>query len=150
MFFQILGSFLAVVAFGFLLGSPRKYIPYAGIIGALGWAAFLILRQQGLAIGPATFLSGCLISFCAQILARVLKTPVTIFVITGILPLVPGAGMYHIAASVIQADPAMTSYYVLQTLTIAGMIAISIVVVDSLFRLLPRHRKTDVPDKPCS
>ena len=55
MFLQILGSFLAVVAFGFLLGSPRKYIPYAGIIGALGWTAFLLLRNQGLSIGPAPF-----------------------------------------------------------------------------------------------
>ncbi|MCI9134852.1 MAG: threonine/serine exporter [Lachnospiraceae bacterium] len=146
MFLQILGSFLAVVSFGFLLGSPRKYIPYAGIIGALGWTAFLLLRNQGLSIGPATFISGCLISLCAQILARILKTPVTIFVITGILPLVPGAGMYHIAASVIQADPAGTSYYVLQTLTIAGMIAVSIVVVDNLFRLLPKRKKSEVSD----
>ena len=36
MFFQISGSFLAVVAFCFLLGVPRKFIVYAGMIGALG------------------------------------------------------------------------------------------------------------------
>ena len=137
MFFQISGSFLAVVACCFLLGVPRKFIVYAGMIGALGWALFLILRDAGLPIGTATFFSGCLISLCAQVLARVLKTPVTVFVIPGILPLVPGAGMYHIASSIISSDAAQTSYYVTETLTIAGMIAVSIIVVDSIFKLLP-------------
>lgn len=137
MILQILGSFLAVVAFCFLLGVPGKFIPYAGMIGALGWALFLVLRDASFSMGIATFFSGCLISLCGQILARLLKTPVTVFVIPGILPLVPGAGMYHIASSIISSDAAQTSFYVTETLTIAGMIAVSIIVVDSIFRLLP-------------
>lgn len=75
-----------------------------------------------------------LVSLCGQIFARVLKAPVTIFVIPGILPLVPGAGMFRIAHSVIRSD-GMTSYYIIQTLIVAGMIALSIMVVDSIFRL---------------
>lgn len=137
MLLQIIGSFLAVVAFCFLLGVPRKYIPYAGIIGALGWALFVLLRENAFSMGSATFFSGCLISLCSQLLARILKTPVTVFVIPGILPLVPGAGMYHIAFSIMKSNGMMTSYYVTQTLTVAGMIAVSIIVVDSLFKLIP-------------
>lgn len=141
MLLQIIGSFLAVVSFCILLEIPRKYLPYAGAIGALGWASFLLLQEHSFSTGSATFFSGCLISLCAQLLARILKTPVTLFVISGILPLVPGAGMYHIAFSIMHSNSVMASYYTTQTLTAAGMIAVSIIVVDSLFKLLPWHGK---------
>lgn len=141
MLLQIIGSFLAVVSFCVLLGAPRKYLPYAGIIGALGWALFILLQEYSFSMGSATFFSGCLICLCSQFLARLLKTPVTVFVISGILPLVPGAGMYHIAFSIMHSNSVMTSYYVTQTLTVAGMIAVSIIVVDSIFKLIPWRSK---------
>ena len=55
--------------------------------------------------------------------------------IPGILPLVPGAGMYHIVDSILRSD-GLASYYATQTLVAAGMIAMSIIVMDGLFRLL--------------
>ena len=138
MLLQIIGSFFAVVAFCYVLGAPPKFRLHAGAIGALGWALFLILRDSyDFSIGPATFFAGCLICVCAQILARVLKTPVTIFIVTGILPLVPGAGMYRIAQSAIQGDTSLTIQHLADTLTTAGMLAVSIIVVDSVFRILP-------------
>ncbi len=147
MLLQIIGSFFAVVAFCFILGSPRNYILAAGIMGALGWALFLFLSQRGISVGIATFFSGCLVSLCAQLLARIAKTPVTIFVIPGILPLVPGAGMYHIVASIIRSNGPETSYYIAQTLTISGMIAVSIIVAESLFHLLPVKKKPSAQPK---
>lgn len=135
MFLQITGAFLSVVAFCFILGSPRRYILWAGLTGAFGWALYLLLQARGLSIGTSTFFAGCLVSLCGQLFARMLKTPVTIFVIPGILPLVPGAGMYHIVDSMLRSDGSMTSYYIAQTFIAAGMIAMSIIVVDSLFRI---------------
>lgn len=140
MLLQIIGSFLAVVAFCFILGSPRRHILFAGLTGAVGWALYLLLEKYGLSSGAATFFSGCLISLCGQLLARLLKTPVTVFVIPGILPLVPGAGMYHIVDSFMRSEGAMTSYYITQTLMAAGMIAVSIIVVDSIFRLFLKNK----------
>lgn len=138
MFLQIIGSFFAVIAFCFVLGAPPKFRIHAGAIGAAGWALFLVLRDYcDYPIGPATFFAGCLICTCAQILARILKTPATIFIVTGILPLVPGAGMYRIAQSAIQGDTSLTIQHLADTLTTAGMLAVSIIVVDSVFRILP-------------
>jgi len=142
MFLQIVGSFFAVVAFCYVLGAPPRYRIHAGFIGALGWALFLILRDYyNFAMGPATFFAGCLICTSAQILARILKTPVTIFIVTGILPLVPGAGMYRIAQSAISGDTSLTIQHLAGTLTTAGMLAVSIIVVDSVFRILPFKNK---------
>ena len=134
MLLQVIGAFFSVVTFSFLLRVPRKYIFWAGFTGAVSWWLYLVLLEFQVSMAVATFLSGCLISLCGQVFARILKTPVTIFVIPGILPLVPGAGMFRIARSVIRSD-GMTSYYITQTLIVAGMIALSIMVVDSIFRL---------------
>ena len=134
MLLQVIGAFFSVVTFSFLLRVPRKYIFWAGFTGAVSWWLYLVLLEFQVSLAVATFLSGCLISLCGQFFARILKTPVTIFVIPGILPLVPGAGMFRIARSVIRSD-GMTSYYITQTLIVAGMIALSIMVVDSIFRL---------------
>ncbi len=139
MLLQILGAFFSVVAFSFLLHVPPRQIVWAGLIGAVGWWFYLFLLELSFSMAMATFLSGCLISLCGQIFARILKTPVTIFVIPGILPLVPGAGMFRIADSVIRSD-GMTSYYITQTLIVAGMIALSIMVVDSIFRLFLKNK----------
>ena len=108
MLIQVIGAFFSVVAFSFLLHVPRKYIIWAGFTGAVGWWIYLFLIGTNLSVAMSTFLSGCLVSLCGQIFARVLKAPVTIFVIPGILPLVPGAGMFRIAHSVIRSD-GMTS-----------------------------------------
>ena len=104
MLIQVIGAFFSVVAFSFLLHVPRKYIIWAGFTGAVGWWIYLFLIGINLSVAMSTFLSGCLVSLCGQIFARVLKAPVTIFVIPGILPLVPGAGMFRIAHSVIRSD----------------------------------------------
>ncbi len=147
MLLQIIGSFLAVVAFCFILNTPRRHIVFAGLSGAAGWAVYLILEDCGVNTAISTFLAGCMVSLCAQLLARILKTPVTIFVIPGILPLVPGAGMYRIVDSMMRSDQ-MTSYYVTQTLIAAGMIALSITVMDGLFRLFFKTQipRTQLPD----
>lgn len=135
MILKIAGAFLAVVAFCFILNTPRRRILHAGLCGAAGWAVYLILEEQGFSIGSATFFSGCLISLLAQIFARVFKTPVTVFVIPGILPLVPGAGMYRIVDAILRSDGTAASHYVTQTLITAGMIAMSILIMDSIFRV---------------
>lgn len=139
MLLQVIGAFFSVVTFSFLLRVPRKYIFWAGFTGAVSWWLYLVLLEFQVSMAVATFLSGCLISLCGQVFARILKTPVTIFVIPGILPLVPGAGMFRIARSVIRSD-GMTSYYITQTLIVAGMIALSIMVVDSIFRLFFKNK----------
>jgi uncharacterized membrane protein YjjB (DUF3815 family) len=78
----------------------------------------------------------------AHLFARIFKAPVTVFLIAGILPTVPGAGMYRIAYSIVANDRAGCAYYLLQTLEIAGMIALAIFIVDAIFRVhIPLSRR---------
>ena len=82
-----------------------------------------------------------MISLLAHIFARIFKAPVTVFLIAGILPTVPGAGMYRAVYYIIADDRARSSYYLIQTLEIAGVIALAIFIVDAVFRIRVPHRQ---------
>ncbi len=130
---KVIGAFLAIFTFAMLLETPKKYLWCAGCVGAVGWLVFLLGEPLGDTL--ATFLSAATIALVSHIFARVFKVPVTVFLIAGILPTVPGAGMYQIVYYIIAGDTAMASYYLTHTLEIAGAIAMAIFVIDALFRI---------------
>ncbi len=135
------GCFLAVAGFAVLVETPQKYILQAGFAGAFGGWVYFYSMQRGLDTVPACFLSALVISLVAHIFARIFKAPVTVFLIAGILPTVPGAGMYRAVYYIIADDRAQSSYYLLQTLEIAGVIALAIFIVDTVFRIRIKRKK---------
>ena len=138
MIIQVIGAFLAILSFAIMLETPKKYIVFAGSVGAIGWFVFLFAGKMGANDVFATFLSALTIAFISHVFARVFKTPVTGFLIAGILPTVPGAGMYHIGYYLFQNDMEMMGYYITSTLQIAGVIAAAIFIVDAVFRFIKK------------
>lgn len=93
---QILAAGIGTVAFGALFGVPSKYYHYCGLIGASGWAVyvFLWMRTGFWSEAVVVFLATVLVILMSRFFAVRERCPVTIFLICGILPLVPGAGIY--------------------------------------------------------
>ena len=135
MMIKVLGAFLAIYAFAVVLETPKKYLWCAGVVSAVGWFVYLQSQQVGMDDVMATFLSATAISIVSHIFARVFRAPVTVFLVAGILPTVPGAGMYRIAASFIAGDSGMAAQNLIVTLELAGVIAMGIFLVDAVFRL---------------
>lgn len=138
----VIGSFVAIIAFSILLETPRKYLIHTGVVGAIGGGVYLCCTLNGMDVVPASFLSALAIALTAHSFARIFKAPVTVFLIAGILPTVPGAGMYRTVYYIITNDRVKCSFYLLQTLEIAGMIALAIFIVDAIFRIhIPLSRR---------
>lgn len=133
-----IGSFLAIVCFAVLLECPKKYLLYAGIIGAVGGGVYLLSMEWKTGAVIASFLSALVIALMSHTFARILHAPVTIFLIPGILPTVPGAGMYRIIYYVMAGENSKSAYYFIQTLEIAGMIALAIFLVGTFFKVLKK------------
>ncbi len=137
---QVASAFIGVVAVAVLFQVPKKYLVLAGITGAGGWLVELIMEEVTSGSIFSSFLAALLVAVLSQIFARVSKAPVTLYLVTGILPLVPGVGMYRTVYYLLQSNRELTSYYFSYTLQIAGMIALAIFVVDSFFKKLYRRR----------
>ena len=130
---QLISVFIGVAGFALVLEVQKKYLFYCGLAGTVGWAAYL-LSQQFIPAG-SVFVSSFCIALVSQIFARKLRCPVTVFLIPGIYPSVPGAGIYRNVYYVIMGENLLAGHYFLETLTTAGMIALGIYTVDIIWKL---------------
>ena len=140
MIFQIISAFLSVFFFTMLLEIPKKYAIYCCIAGSLNWWVYLISMDMTESSMAAAFFASMAVAILSQIFARTQKTPVNVFLVAGILPTVPGAGIYRSVYYFIRNNSNQSSYYLLQTLKTAGAIAMAIFITDSLFRIFQHYQ----------
>ncbi len=92
---QMAAALLGTSSFSILFGVPRKYYLPAGIVGMLGWAAYLLVsRYTPLSVIGGTLVASTLVAFISRFFAIWLKCPGTVFLICGEFPLIPGAGVF--------------------------------------------------------
>ena len=142
MIIQVISAFFATAAFSILFYLPKKYILHAGMTGAVGWFIYLLLVSFDADKALANLCATLIVALISHIMARINKTPVTLFLIPGIIPLVPGAGMYHIVQSILYNETDSAINYFFDTFKMAGAIALGIFVVDTVFRAIKKKGKT--------
>ncbi len=139
MIVQLIGAFIAVVAVAILVETPHRYLWCAGVAATIGWLVYLMCQKMGANDILATFLSAMMITVVSHVFARIFKAPVTVFLIAGIFPTVPGAGMYRIGYHLIAGENDLVAHYLTTTLELAGAIALGIFVVDAFFRMFQKE-----------
>ena len=82
----------------------KKQLFFCGLTGALGWIVYLICLQYHTDNAIANLIATFALTLVARILSAVRRTPVTVFLLTGIFPLVPGAGIYYTSYYFIMGD----------------------------------------------
>ena len=109
---QTVAAFVGTLAFADLFGVPRAQYLSSGLIGAIGWCLYLLLVRFA-AVSPviAVILSSVLICVLARFAAIDHKCPAQVFLLCGIFPLVPGAGIFWCTYYLVsgQLAPALTS-----------------------------------------
>ncbi len=127
--YQFFISFCGTVAFGVLFHIPMKQYAFCGITGAAGWVMYVFMMQ----IQPSPVLASLVAVLPLTALARLFstrrKTPITVFLLCGIFPLVPGAGIYYTAYYFIMGDTSLTMIKGAETIKIAGALALGMVLV---------------------
>ena len=91
---QTIVAFFATVSFAVLFQVPRHQYFWSGITGSLGWLCYLLVNQGYGSVVVASFAATLVLTAVSRFFAVWRKTPITIFLICGIFPLVPGAGVY--------------------------------------------------------
>ena len=147
MFVQLLAAYVGTVAFAVLFGVPRKYYLDSGLCGMLGWLLYLILvNHTGLSVANVVFFATVLVTFTAMVLAIVRKCPITVYLICGIFPLVPGAGIFWTTYNVVSEQLGAALHTGVTALKVTVAIAFGIILVAELNgknrigRLLTRGR----------
>ena len=130
----MLSSFFATLGFGIVFNIRGKNLIYAGITGTIGSIIYYLLPKMGANIFLAMFFASIAFSSFAEYCARKCKSPVTTFVVCGLIPLVPGKGMYETMQLVIAGKTMEALTTGIETLSIAGALAIGIVFVSTTIK----------------
>lgn len=137
---QFILSFIVTIGFCIFVNTPKKALWQAGLVGGFSWTAnYLISSELNNAILGA-FVGSAFVGICAEILATKNKKPATIYLIAGIIPLVPGAGTYYTLSYVIQQENELAYSKALETLGIAVAIAFGILVASLFSNTIKRIR----------
>ncbi len=86
-------SFIGTIAFALLFSVPKRYYLWCGTIGAAGWLVYRLTQPLGNRM-LAAFLATVLVIILSRLVAVRERCPVTIFMVSGLFPLVPGVGIY--------------------------------------------------------
>ena len=101
---QLLTAFVGSLGFGLLFGLRRRYLVPAGLGGMLSWGLYLLLSL----LLPSPFLV-CLLAAAfsmlwAELMAHLLRSPTTLFLVPAVIPLVPGSSLYYAMSCVVRKD----------------------------------------------
>lgn len=123
---QFVVAFFATAAFSVLFSVPRKQWFFAGLTGSVGWIFYWLYSESEGGVVIATFLATVVVTLMARLLAVLRKSPVTVFLVPGIFPLVPGVGIYYTSYYFIMNDFAMAADKGVETLKVAVAITLGI------------------------
>lgn len=129
-------TFIGSAAFSFIFNIRGKQVAVAALGGLVSWIAYLICMQCINAEFVRYFIAAVVVSIYAEAMARVTKSPATIYLVIGILPLVPGAYAYYAMKALI--DGSMTAFAEngILMLIISGGIAVGVFLVSSVVKLI--------------
>lgn len=137
-------SFMACAGFCVMFNLKNiktAFVACAG--GALGWLVYLLRRNIGNDIFQNLAAAMAVAAF-SEIMARIFKTPSTVFLIIGILPMVPGGGIYYTMEYCIKGETAMFLEKGLHTFAVAGAIAVGVSLVSSVTRIITSIKKQNL------
>jgi len=141
MILQTIVSFIATFGFGIIFNIKGKKLFFASLGGGLSWFIYTLCLNVGLTEISSLFLSSVIFSTYSEILARILKTPVTTLVVCALIPLVPGGGMYYTMFEAVTGDINKALELGLTTISSAGVLALGVIFVSTLTRLLMSHKR---------
>lgn len=133
---QLLAAWLGALGFGALYNLHREKLLYASLGGLLAWGVYLLVNQLTDSPYPCAFLASVALTLYSELMARLHKTPVTIFLVTSAIPLIPGAGLYRCVSATMLHQAERAAEQGMYTVLFAASMAAGITVTTLIFRLL--------------
>ena len=135
---QLLASFAASFFFSLLFNQPRKTIPVSASIALIGYGIFMFLNQTTVGF----FFSTLFMAIACEIAARLMKKATPIFLVTAIIPIIPGVGLYRTVRYIVEGNYSMAAHT--GTDALLGILAVALAITFSslLFANIPHHTTT--------
>lgn len=138
---QLVTAFIGSWGFAMLFHVRRERLLLASLGGLLAWSVYLLMGFVSDQDVVRYFFAAVALTVYAETLARVVKCPATLFLITAAIPLVPGGSLYRTMQYFMRNDLDAFAFQALTTLLLAVSIAVGMLFPTSVFQLLQHLKK---------
>lgn len=136
---QLLYAFLSTVGFAVIFNSPKDTIIKSGFNGMMGWLAYMVTNNLTSSPIAGSFLGALTVGILGEVFAKIFKKPSTTFTISGVIPLVPGKGIYYTMLSLTEKNFLTAADYGSQTILVSVALASGIIVSSSFNRAIMKY-----------
>ena len=142
MLMHSIGAFGGTLGYAYLLNAPMNTVLPASLTGLLGYVIYeVMINLLGQSMIFSYFVATIVVAVICEFAARIMRMPSTIFLLTALVPLVPGYTFYCAMLSIVEHNGAAVASYGLEAVQIVAVIAIGAAVTSTLFRALTMRRK---------
>ncbi|MCH8664278.1 threonine/serine exporter family protein [Staphylococcus lugdunensis] len=129
-------SYTASLFFCVIFDAPRKLYLTCGLVGACGWMVYVIFFN-GLRLHTiySSFFGSLALGLISHFMARKQKEPAIIFMVTGIIPLVPGGLAFDATKILVLLEFGKAINTMLEVTLIAGAIALGLLFADQVSKI---------------
>ncbi|MCD1147031.1 threonine/serine exporter family protein [Peptoniphilus sp. KCTC 25270] len=132
---------LSTIGYSLPVNAPKKSIFPSALCGAIGYLVYIMGLDLGWSYLLSSFLSAFVIGALGELFSRIYLMPATIFILPGLITLVPGGGMYYSMLYLIQDNTPLFLNEAINTFFIAMSLSIGIVASTIFSRSLKLFRK---------
>ncbi|BCU51687.1 membrane protein [Staphylococcus auricularis] len=136
--FHFIVSFIATLLFSILFNAPRRLLAACGFVGAIAWVIYKFTLDMDLGKVMAAFLGSFILALMSHIMSRHYKRPVIIFIVPGLIPLVPGGLAYEATRFLVSNQYTHAVNTFLEVTLISGAIAFGVLCAEIVYHLYIR------------
>ncbi len=129
---QLITATLGALGFSLIFNVRGKTVFFTTLGGFLAWGSYLLFKNFGMSPVGGYLLTSILITAYAEVSARLHKAPATVFLVSAIIPLVPGSRLYATMVCAVHQDWEGFMDMGLHTLLLAMAIAGGIIIVSTI------------------
>ena len=140
---QLIACYIGCMGFVILFNIHGPGGLLCALGGTIAWATYLLVFRLTSNDIAAYFWAAIVASLYSEIMARIRKYPAISYLVISIFPLIPGASVYYTMNYAVRDDMAAFADKGMHTIAIAGVIAVGVILISTLFRMWTtwKHRK---------
>ncbi len=133
---QSIACAIGAIGFSLLFNVRGNGIVLCLLGGVICWGVYCIAEHLGSGEMIAMLVSSIVAAIYSEIMARIRKCPAIGFLVTSLIPLIPGSALYYTMNYAVRGDMTMFGTQGFRTVCLAGLMAAGVILVSTTMRMI--------------
>lgn len=138
-FVKIVAAVLGSLGFSAMFNLQGRELLYVCLGGLITWLVYLIIYTFTPNDCFCALIASCFTTIYAEFIAFRRQTPVTLYLVTSAVPLIPGAGLYQTFSQIVQSNFELAATEGFHTLLFAASMSAGITLSSLAYHIIRRR-----------